>query len=133
MEVRTAKLQTADMFVPADLDLALGIRCLWTRGFAWRIHLCSHCSGLWRTTSRYLALNTCNLYNSIFKATMSLAHLKFLGYIAVLLKLPPMLGMLGLGLFIRNVPYLDFGKHLNPTWSAPIRYGTTANSNLRLI
>jgi NhaP-type Na+/H+ or K+/H+ antiporter len=32
-----------------------------------------------------------------------------------------MVGMLGLGLVLRNVPYIDYGKDLDPTWSAPIR------------
>jgi len=38
-----------------------------------------------------------------------------------LIKLPPMVGMLGLGILIRNVPYIDVGKDLDPAISAPIR------------
>lgn len=33
-----------------------------------------------------------------------------------------MVGMLGLGIVIRNVPYIDFGKYLPSTVASPIRY-----------
>jgi hypothetical protein len=43
------------------------------------------------------------------------------GYAVSLVKLPPMVGMLGLGILIRNVPYIDIGKDLDPLVAAPIR------------
>ncbi|XP_035705834.1 sodium/hydrogen exchanger 9B2 isoform X2 [Folsomia candida] len=43
------------------------------------------------------------------------------GYFASLCHLPPMVGMLGLGIVIRNVPYIDFGKYLPSTVASPIR------------
>ena len=44
-----------------------------------------------------------------------------LGSLLEAVHLPPMIGMLGLGLALRNVPYIDYGKDLNLDWSAPIR------------
>jgi NhaP-type Na+/H+ or K+/H+ antiporter len=43
------------------------------------------------------------------------------GYLVSLCYLPPMLGMILLGIIIRNVPYIDFGQFMTPTVSSPIR------------
>ncbi|EDO43896.1 predicted protein, partial [Nematostella vectensis] len=37
------------------------------------------------------------------------------------LQLPPLLGMLVAGLVLRNVPYIDFAKHIDKKWSSTLR------------
>ena len=48
-----------------------------------------------------------------------------LGYIAGcivdLVNLPPLLGMLAVGIALRNVPYIDVGNDLDSYWSSKLR------------
>ncbi|XP_023233238.1 sodium/hydrogen exchanger 9B2-like [Centruroides sculpturatus] len=43
------------------------------------------------------------------------------GQIVSLLTLPPLLGMLIMGMILQNVPYIDVAKDLNPKWSSDLR------------
>ena len=43
------------------------------------------------------------------------------GYIASLVRLPPLLGMLVAGFMLRNVPGIDIAGGINPRWSSVLR------------
>ena len=43
------------------------------------------------------------------------------GFIAKLMCLPPLFGMIIAGIILRNVPYIDFASHIEPAWSSTIR------------
>ena len=43
------------------------------------------------------------------------------GFFAKLIGLPPLFGMIIAGLLLRNVPYIDFARHIQPAWSSTIR------------
>lgn len=43
------------------------------------------------------------------------------GFIAKLVCLPPLFGMIIAGIILRNVPYIDFASHIEPAWSSTIR------------
>jgi len=43
------------------------------------------------------------------------------GWLVSLVKLPPLLGMLVVGILLKNVPYIDVGRGLDPNWSAALR------------
>lgn len=43
------------------------------------------------------------------------------GFLAKLVFLPPLFGMIIAGIILRNVPYIDFAKYIQPTWSSTIR------------
>ncbi|CAE1272954.1 SLC9B1_2 [Acanthosepion pharaonis] len=43
------------------------------------------------------------------------------GYIVQFIKLPPLLGMLIVGIILKNVPYIDIGQDIDPTWSGILR------------
>lgn len=43
------------------------------------------------------------------------------GFIAKLICLPPLFGMIIAGIILRNVPYIDFASHIEPAWSSTIR------------
>lgn len=76
----------------------------------------------WVWLSIYVLVGSDNLPGgTVFVVVILGCAGRLLGFGVELLWLPPMMGMLGLGLIIRNVPYVDFGKHLNPDWSGPIR------------
>lgn len=44
------------------------------------------------------------------------------GYVAELIELPGLLGMMAAGLILRNVPYIDVAKDFDLSVSSPLRY-----------
>ncbi|CAG7717586.1 unnamed protein product [Allacma fusca] len=47
---------------------------------------------------------------------------RIFGYLASWVHCPPMVGMLGVGIAIRNIPYIDFGKNFNSDLSSFLRF-----------
>jgi Kef-type K+ transport system membrane component KefB len=43
------------------------------------------------------------------------------GWVVQLVHLPPLLGMLLVGIMLKNVPYISVAKGLDPAWSAALR------------
>ena len=43
------------------------------------------------------------------------------GYVAKLIHLPSLFGMIVAGILLRNVPHIDFAKDIQPAWSSTIR------------
>ena len=56
-----------------------------------------------------------------FALTFLLIFSSLCGYIAKLIYLPPLFGMIVAGILLCNVPYIDFAKDIQPTWSSTIR------------
>ncbi|OQV26214.1 Mitochondrial sodium/hydrogen exchanger 9B2 [Hypsibius exemplaris] len=60
-------------------------------------------------------------HGNIFGLYMVVLFALILGYLVERIKLAPLLGMLIVGCFMRNVPPLDFTKYVDKTWSSSIR------------
>ncbi|XP_013396747.1 sodium/hydrogen exchanger 9B2 [Lingula anatina] len=43
------------------------------------------------------------------------------GYVSQLCRLPPLFGMLVIGFCLRNIPYIDIAKHIQPAWASSLR------------
>ena len=56
-----------------------------------------------------------------FALALLLAFSSILGVLAKWLLLPPLLGMILAGFLLRNLPVVDFARHISNTWSSTIR------------
>lgn len=56
-----------------------------------------------------------------FALALLLIFSSICGYLAKLIFLPPLFGMIVAGIILRNVPYINFAKDIQPTWSSTIR------------
>lgn len=56
-----------------------------------------------------------------FALTLLLIFSSICGFLAKLIFLPPLFGMIVAGIILRNIPYIDFAKDIQPAWSSTIR------------
>lgn len=56
-----------------------------------------------------------------FALTVLLIFSSICGFIAKLIFLPPLFGMIVAGFLLRNVPHVDFAQDISPIWSSTIR------------
>jgi len=56
---------------------------------------------------------------------------KLVGTLVGLVHIPPLIGMIGVGIFFRNVPHVKLGADIDPTWSSILRTGAFAVLLLR--
>ena len=56
-----------------------------------------------------------------FALTLLLLFSSVCGFLANLIFLPPLFGMIVAGIILRNVPYVNFAKDIQPAWSSAIR------------
>lgn len=56
-----------------------------------------------------------------FALIMLLIFSSICGFIAKLVHLPPLFGMITAGILLRNVPYIDLASNIQPSWSSTIR------------
>ncbi|UYV75314.1 SLC9B2 [Cordylochernes scorpioides] len=62
---------------------------------------------------------------NLFSLFVLLISCYLAGRLMTLISLPPLLGMLLMGCFLRNVPYVNFAQNIDPKWASALRtYGT---------